>query len=296
MPSFPKLSTEADFRAFIEDELQKWIRRLETEPIAIRIPKLKGLLRLLPDMHFHLRAELFLQVTGKTFFEFPEEKFTVGPGEICIVPKGMPHKERIQAWRGPFLNLVFTCTNKQVAFHVATAHPRDRNRPHWFLNSHVRATPCLTALLDEAGEFAETQSEAKASGLKGIMIAYFSLILAEMQGWTPPSNPEPSKVRRTRQLVIEQLHNPDLSVAYLARQVQCSADYLSQLFRKATDIPLSSYINENRLARARELLALSALNIAEVSQAAGFYDPSYFTRLFRRTQGMTPSEYRNDHT
>jgi len=44
------------------------------------------------------------------------------------------------------------------------------------------------------------------------------------------------------------------------------------------------------------LLELPTLNIAEVSQAAGFRDPSYFTRIFHRWEGMTPLGYRRTHT
>jgi len=287
-------STETELRAFTQDVLRAWVCKLEAGEIAVRIPRLRGQLRLLPDMHFHLRAELFLQLSGKTSFEFPEEKMQVGPGEICIVPRGMPHKERVRAWRGPFFNLVFGYNRGQVIFHTADETPR--GRPRYLLRSHVQATPCLTALLDEAGELSQSQSETRSAGLRGMMIAYFSLILAEMQGWTAPANPEPFKVTHARQLVIEQLANPKLSVAQLASQIQCSADYLSQIFRKATGIALAGYINENRLLRARELLELSTLNIAEVSQAAGFHDASYFTRLFRRWQGMTPRDYRRANT
>jgi len=81
-------------------------------------------------------------------------------------------------------------------------------------------------------------------------------------------------------------------VAGLARQLQCSADYLSQLFRKTTGSTLQGYINRQRLARAHELLEMSSLNVAEVSQAAGFRDPGYFSRAFRRWAGVSPKEVR----
>lgn len=292
MPNFslPALTTEAELHAFTQEVLRTWIRNVEAGSVPVRIPRPRGLLRLLPKMHFHLHAELFLQISGKTFFDFPEEKIPVGPGEICIVPRGMPHRERVRAWRGPFYNLVFTCYSGQITFHTAIEAPRDQ--PQSLLGTQVPATPCMAALLEEACELSQSRSEARDSGLRGLLIAYFSLILAEMQGWTAPSNPEPFKVIHARQLVAEQLSDPELSVAQLARQIQCSADYLSQVFRKATGMPLSAYINENRLLRSRELLELSTLNIAEVSQAAGFRDPSYFTRIFHRWQGMTPLGYR----
>ncbi|XHR30194.1 MAG: AraC family transcriptional regulator [Chthoniobacteraceae bacterium] len=285
-PTLEHAATETDLRTLIQEVLAQWLPRLHEVPI--RIPKLHGLYRLEEQMHFHLRTELFVQLSGKTDFDFPEEHFQVGPGEICVVPRGMPHFERARAWKGPFHNLVFLCNGRSLRIHLARPSGIARIRPIIVIGTDVQATPTLSALPEELPEH-DTQDRACLLG------AYFTLVLAQMKGWTPPPEPEPYKIIHARQLVSEQLSNPALSVAELARQVQCSADYLSQIFRKATGLPLSAYINENRLQRARELLEVSMLNIAEVSQAAGFADPAYFSRIFRRWQGVTPREYREAH-
>jgi len=279
-------ATETDLRTLIEGVLTDWLPRLEQ--VRVRIPALHGLYRLVDQMHFHLRTEIFVQLSGKTSFKFPEEHFEVGPGEICIVPRGMPHFERTRSWKGPFRNLVFISNGRHLDVHLARPADETRARPSIIVGTDIAATPTLSALPEELPEH---NPQARAC----LLGAYFTLVLAQMEGWTPPAEPEPYKVIHARQLVSEQLSNPALSVAELARQVQCSADYLSQIFRKATGLPLSAYINENRLQRARELLELSLLNIAEVSQAAGFADPAYFSRIFRRWQGITPREYREAH-
>ena len=47
------------------------------------------------------------------------------------------------------------------------------------------------------------------------------------------------------------------------------------------------------MARAKDLLADPGINIKDVGYKAGFRDPNYFTRIFKRMVGMTPSEYRS---
>ena len=288
----PAVTTEAELRLFVQETLRSWIRDLDHGSIPVRIPRLRGQMRLIRDKPFHLWPELFLQLSGKTTFEFPEERFSVGPGEICLVPRGMPHHERVRAWKGPFHNIVFMCGPREVDFHLAREKPH--GMPLVALGCRMQAGPSVASVLEQAAELAQTNGEARESGIKGLVLAHLSLLLATMEGWTAAANPEPFKVSHTRQLVMQLLSKPDLSVGMLARQLQCSADYLSQLFRKSTGTPLLAYINEHRLLRACELLHYSTLNVAEVSEAAGFRDPSYFTRVFHRWAGITPREYRQE--
>jgi AraC-like DNA-binding protein len=290
--SFETLSTEESLRDFTRRTLHHWINEIDGGRIPIKIPRLRGTMRLLPDKVFHLHPELFLQLSGVTLFHFPEETLRVGPGEICVVPRGMPHSERVRAWRGPFANLVFMYA-REAFFHLALEKPR--GRPSGTIGSPVgKIGRGGIALLDEAAELAHSGGSARALGLKGLMLAHLSLLLTALEGGSPPALKEPFKVTQARQWVIQLLADPGLSVSRLSRELQCSPDYLSHLFRKTTGSTLQSYINGQRLIRARELLETSALNIAQVSQAAGFRDPSYFSRAYRRWSGVTPREVRRE--
>ena len=68
----------------------------------------------------------------------------------------------------------------------------------------------------------------------------------------------------------------------------------TQLFRKLkalTDMSANQLIRHVRLTRAKELLLQSELTISEIAYQTGFTDPSYFTRIFSREVGVTPSDY-----
>ncbi len=288
------ISTEAELRTLVLKVLRQWIPRLDRNRIRIHIPHPRGLLRLVPEMHFHLRPELFLQISGETLFCFPEEQFRVRPGEICLIPKGLPHREQVRPWGGPFSNLVFRCNPAEVFFHLAFEKPR--GHPSGRVGSHIsqNITSGLSMLLEEACELAQSSSKVRPIGIKGLILAHLSLLQSGLEGWHTSSSPEPFKVAQARQLVMQLLPRPELSVGYLARQLQCRGDYLSQLFRETTGIPLGAYISEHRLQRAQDLLQFSSLNVAEVSLAAGFRDPSYFTRAFHRWAGIAPGRLRKN--
>jgi len=68
----------------------------------------------------------------------------------------------------------------------------------------------------------------------------------------------------------------------------------TQLFRKLkalTNLSANQLIRFVRLGKAKELLRNSSLTIAEIAYQTGFSDPSYFSRIFSREVGMTPTEF-----
>ena len=101
------------------------------------------------------------------------------------------------------------------------------------------------------------------------------------------------KISQCKKLILSNLNRNELNVKHLADSLQCSADYLSWLFKQETGDNIISYIREKRFERARELLKASHLNISEVAWVCGFNDPGYFARLFKKQFEVTPKEYRS---
>jgi AraC family transcriptional regulator len=71
-----------------------------------------------------------------------------------------------------------------------------------------------------------------------------------------------------------------------------SPNYLISLFRQSTGVTPHKYVVQQRLERARTLLAESELMLLEVAQRCGFQDQSQFTTTFRRYFGVTPGQYK----
>ena len=83
---------------------------------------------------------------------------------------------------------------------------------------------------------------------------------------------------------------PKLSV--LAKQVGYSPDYLGRVFSAVSGIPISEYIGNARINRAKLLLSSTSMTAEDIALSLGFYDLCYFSRRFREKTGCTPSEYR----
>jgi AraC-like DNA-binding protein len=77
-----------------------------------------------------------------------------------------------------------------------------------------------------------------------------------------------------------------------ARKVFISPSYLSKIIKEKTGGGFRDLANKARIAEAQRLLAQSDMTIGEIAYAVGFEDHSYFTKVFLRYTGMTPSGYR----
>jgi len=88
----------------------------------------------------------------------------------------------------------------------------------------------------------------------------------------------------------------ELSLTQLANLVYFNPSYLSRIFKNYTGVNLIHYITDMRIAKAKDLLANSNMKINSISAAVGFDSQSYFNQAFRKSTGMSPSEYRIANT
>lgn len=90
---------------------------------------------------------------------------------------------------------------------------------------------------------------------------------------------------------IDQNLNHELSLDYLAQLVHLNAQYLCRLFKQVTGQTIKQYITTRRLERAKYMFQSTHKSITEISLACGFSDANYFARVFKKKEGMTPTQY-----
>lgn len=86
-----------------------------------------------------------------------------------------------------------------------------------------------------------------------------------------------------------------LTLKNLAAMCFISPSYLSALFKQETGSTLIDYINTQRVNRAAQLLVQNNHTIAAVAEEVGILDVNYFTKIFKKTLGVTPTRYRREH-
>ena len=77
-----------------------------------------------------------------------------------------------------------------------------------------------------------------------------------------------------------------------AAALRYSDAYFCKLFKQCFKVNFSAYLNEYRGNKARQLILDPRLSLKDIGAAVGYSDANYFTRVFKRLTGQTPSEYR----
>ncbi len=83
------------------------------------------------------------------------------------------------------------------------------------------------------------------------------------------------------------------SVHYFANQLSITPNYLSDLIKYYSGQSTLDHIHQHIIREAKRLLSEKSLSISEVAFRLGFEYPSYFTRLFKKSTGFSPSQFRN---
>jgi len=103
--------------------------------------------------------------------------------------------------------------------------------------------------------------------------------------------------KRIVDLVIDEIKlnypREDLNLPYLSECAGVSSAYLSKMFREIMHKPITQYISEYRLEQARaKLETAEEERINVIAEQCGFYDYPYFSKVFKRTFGISPLEYK----
>ena len=101
--------------------------------------------------------------------------------------------------------------------------------------------------------------------------------------------------RRIRLHILRYGMNGKLSVKSIAEAFSIRVQDLQLLWKESFGMTVHRYIQEMRLARAAELLALSNVSISQIAEETGYTDRCYLDKLFLKKYGMTPSAYRKSH-
>lgn len=86
----------------------------------------------------------------------------------------------------------------------------------------------------------------------------------------------------------------EITLSVLAEEFHLNAQYISQLFKNEIGVGFLAYLTNIRLEKAKRLLLSTALPIADVAEQSGYGDYRVFTKVFKKAEGITPSQYRRD--
>ncbi len=98
-------------------------------------------------------------------------------------------------------------------------------------------------------------------------------------------------VDEAEEFIARHYHHP-LTLEYVAEKVHVSPAYLSRIFKEERQENFVQYLNKTRIYHAKQLLSKTQVEISEIASRVGFRNQNYFATVFRKQEGITPSEFR----
>ncbi|HVF30376.1 MAG TPA: AraC family transcriptional regulator [Pyrinomonadaceae bacterium] len=215
---------------------------------------------------------------------------TGGRGNLCITPAGQP----ISAdWDRRIENLMMTFDR---GFIDRAAAENGFARGFEFREIYKGSDPLIQHLGLTLLEDADSETSAGRLFTDSLLQ---TLTLHLLNNYGTSKLPKHSvsgglsgfKLRRVKEFIAANL-DADLSLAEIAAVAELSQFHFARAFRKTTGLTPQQFVMQQRIERAKELLAKDDLPIVEVSLLTGFKNQSHFTSLFRKFTRLTPKVWR----
>ena len=132
---------------------------------------------------------------------------------------------------------------------------------------------------------------------KSNLLLFLCGIISERNVANNKSTKRSSLCNKVVEYINDNYSSPSLSLKELSNIFYTNDDYLSRLFHKEIGTKITSYINNIRINRARDLISNNTdkLKMKEIAYIVGFEDPLYFSRCFKKILGCSPKEFYSTH-
>lgn len=222
--------------------------------------------------------------SGKGLFRAEDQTYHLARGQGFLITPGMLAYYRADSAE-PWSYSWVAFNGMQVEYHLNRSH-LSAAQPIFYSDQEERIQACFLEMFR-----ANEQGANKELRMLGALYAFLSIILNAESPFVDTESMREQRVRKALEY-IEMTYAMEISVEGLAGELNLDRKYLSRIFKQAVGMTPKQYIVHYRMRKACELLTNPRLAISEVSTSVGYVDPLLFSRMFKSTVGLSPSDYR----
>ncbi|MCR5106548.1 MAG: helix-turn-helix domain-containing protein [Lachnospiraceae bacterium] len=250
--------------------------------------------------HWHRPVELLMPLKNNLRLECNnQDSYDLRVGDILIIGPGVLH--HLYACEGeriifqvdtPVLNVL-----KEMEYFSSLVHPTLLITPEEYPMVYDRIAGLMLEIKDES----LSNRTLKYSSMFSKFIEIMILIARNASKSITFNDVKPNKQQEYMEKFmricdyINSHFTEDLSLEETARMAGFSKFHFSRLFKEFTNTTFYKYVNIKRISYAEALLLDPDLNVTEVAVSSGFNSVSSFMRMFRLSNGCTPTEFKNMH-
>jgi YesN/AraC family two-component response regulator len=223
--------------------------------------------------HSHDFLELIYFIDGQANIKGKRAEYMVSPFNIVLYPEGIVHQELLSLYKHQEIICIGVKFSKKSNLETILSLKDQNNRLKWIF-TEIHKQHCIE----------EKRNVDIVYSLVKLMFFYIQQFLDKGAD---------SSTNRVEQAIcyIRENFNSPITIEELAHFVNVSPTFLNKLFKKATGTTPISYVNLVRIEIAKQMLLAPDASVSIVCEKVGIDDPKYFSRLFKKVELMTPSEY-----
>lgn len=245
--------------------------------------------------HWHVEYELIRVISGKLRLRIDENDFVLTAGEAIMIHGGTLHS-------GEPENCIYECAVFSIS--PLTQLPGCKEQLSTILGKETEISRIYSIddkeIINAVNEFFDALSNSdkgyKLAVLGGLYRIFSVIIKKGLYGERTKENQdiENRYINRFKNLLtwLEEHYKENITLDQIAGIAGFSPKYFCRLFSKMTGRSPIDYLNCYRIDRASEMLLGTEKPIIDIAAECGFYDLSYFVKVFKKYKGIPPGQYR----
>jgi len=239
-------------------------------------------------VHQSTYSELLCVVHGALTLDIEGQRTDLRPGDVALVAPHMPHRDDFEPGTEPEIFLAQFQWDAEAAF-FAEVH----NAAIAALPAHHRGE--LLRIILELRDHSLSEAAMDKTYANALLHALLLRIWRAVRKTAVTVQEHQTRQDRRRHLMTQARQYLDthfhevITLDSLAEKLDVSPYYLSRVFSRESGFSLIAYLTAVRMRRARELLSERVGNVSEVAYAVGYENGAYFSRVFKRHFGLSPS-------
>ncbi len=239
------------------------------------------------------RYEICWVIDGSMHLQLNDRLIRLEKRQAVIIPPNVYHNEL--ALRGVD-GVVLWIIQSGMSLHISGV--KGENHFEIFMGRNLQLEPIWCKLRSDEvlNELTETGAEP-SDLLKCYMLQNLLVIAQELKKANKPMDAQQWRKSVVKDVVrhIQELQGQNVDLGELASYTGMSVYYLNQIFKDVTGETAMSFCNNSRITRAKELLRQTDLRVKEIAELLGYYDQYHFCKVFKKSTGISPTQYRNSH-
>lgn len=246
--------------------------------------------------HFHDSHQLIYVVKGSALITVSDKNYYANPGTLVLISRLESHAIHMKTED-------YSRYTVQIAPEIArfgdilgeTLFSVLTNRPEQFRHAlDLSGEPRVLTILEQMAAESQNDDNMKSKMLL-FLLGQLLVLCCRTYPEQLPENTRNLKLVQQMQHYIEKNVAERLTLGALSERFNMSQSYLSHLFKDITGCSVIGYLTAYRLLMAKHYLVETDWEIGRIVEKSGFSDNSNFSRTFKKTTGLSPSEFRKQY-